>query len=525
MKHDRFLKAERLLCMALVILCGFAFSSCSAPAAVPAQRETAQSSRFPLSCLIEQFTSEQPEADSDWFQAFSERYQVDISLTSIPTLDFIDRLSYLLTTDELPALIMTNNKLTQTGVLNRAVDSGAFWNLDNYIQDYPDLMAYFGTDALNNARINGKLYGLPRLRPLGRNGILYRKDWADNLGLAEPKTIEDLFEMIRAFQQGDPDGNGIQDTRGLVNCWKSWANIGWNGIQMLTVINGGPNGWAYENGTMQPDFLSDAWVSALSFFRRLREDGLLNEDFSILNAEQRRLAITTGNVGVEFCVIDDIISLSEQLAKTDPHAELGILPLLSLDENSSPRLNSTTGNNGLLLFTKAGKNAIKTDEELRFILSMYNDFCTPAGQDFLLNGLKDIHYTEDEEGKHAVASDAGGSLLAEQQGDFSMLLPIQSYERIGNQQELVRQVNDELESRKPYLKQDDSIGLFSSTYAAKGNRLNQMIYEASMRFILGEIDETVYRDACVQWCAAGGSQVIEEYTQQFRALHPERAGE
>ncbi len=47
-----------------------------------------------------------------------------------------------------------------------------------------------------------------------------------------------------------------------------------------------------------------------------------------------------------------------------------------------------------------------------------------------------------------------------------MLLPIQSYERIGNQQELVRQVNDELESRKPYLKQDDSIGLFSSTYAA-----------------------------------------------------------
>ena len=106
-----------------------------------------------------------------------------------------------------------------------------------------------------------------------------------------------------------------------------------------------------------------------------------------------------------------------------------------------------------------------------------------------------------------------------------MLLPIQSYERIGNQQELVRQVNDELESRKPYLKQDDSIGLFSSTYAAKENRLNQMIYEASMRFILGEIDETVYRDACVQWRGAGGSRVIEEYTQQFRALHPERAGE
>ena len=223
MKHDRFLKTKRLLCMALIVLCAFVFSSCTAPAAVPAQRERAQSSRFPLSCLIEQFTSEQPETDSEWFQAFSERYQVDISLTSIPTLDFVDRLSYLLTTDELPALIMTNNKLTQTGVLNRAVDAGAFWNLDDYIQDYPDLMAYFGTEALNNAKINGKLYGLPRLRPLGRNGILFRKDWVENLGLAEPKTIEDLYEMIRAFQQDDPDGNGKQDTRGLVNCWKSWA--------------------------------------------------------------------------------------------------------------------------------------------------------------------------------------------------------------------------------------------------------------------------------------------------------------
>lgn len=509
---------KKTICCVLLLCLGL--GGCASPAAEMPQggsRPSADAHHF--SCLIEQFASQQPDLDSAWFQTFRKKWNVELSLTCIPTLDFVDRMSYLLTTDDLPAIIMTNNTLTQSGVLNRAIDAGMFWDLEPYIDDYPDLAAYIGKTALENAKVNGKLVGLPRLRSLERNSILYRKDWADALHLPEPKTLNDLYEMIRAFEQDDPDGNGLDDTRGLVDCWKTWSNIGWNGIQMLTVIHGGPNGWAFENGSMQPDFLSPAWLSSLSFFRRLHHDGLLNEDFSILNAEQRRLAITTGNVGVEFCVMDDIITLSAQLHQVDPEAELAVLPLLTLTDQEAPRLNSTTGNNGLLLFTKKGNQCIATEEELRLVLSIYNDFCTPEGQDFLLNGTKGVHYLEDETGKHAVETDNGSSLLSAQQGDFVMLLPIQSYERIGGSPELLEYVHQELIRRRPYLVQDASMGLLSDTYLLKKQKLDAIIYEASMRYILEEIGEEEFLAACDAWRAAGGNDVIAEYTAQYLALH------
>ena len=519
LKKQRCLK-KRLWGVLLCILC-VCLSGCSPHAAeLPQTDADTGSARTHFSCLIEQFASAQPELDSAWFQALAEKWNVEISLTCIPTLDFVDRLSYLLTTDDLPAIIMTNNTMMQSGVLSREIESGTFWDLEPYINDYPDLLAYMGQAALENAKINGKLYGLPRLRSLERNSILYRKDWADSLNLSEPRTLEDLYQMILAFQQDDPDGNGENDTRGLVDCWKTWSNIGWNGIQMLTVIYGGPNGWAFDRGTMQPDFLSDAWLSSLAFFRRLHHDGLLNEDFSILNAEQRRLSITTGNVGVEFCVMDDIITLSTLLKQTDPEAKLAIMPLLSVCEGEEPRLNSTTGNNGLLLFSKKGNMGIATEEELRLILSIYNDFCTPEGQDFLLNGIEGIHYDQDEEGKHAILAENGSSLLSAQQGDFAMLLPIQSYERIGSAPDLIEYVHMEQAKRSPYLVQDASMGLLSDTYIQKKKKLDQIIYEASMRYILEEIEEEDYWAACAQWRLAGGDDVIAEYTEQYLALHP-----
>ena len=507
-------------CFFLLMVCVMILSACSAPGATSVQPKPEDGEkRHMVSCLIEQFTSSQPETDSAWFQAFSEKYSLNISLTCIPTLDFVDRLSYLLSTEDLPSVIMTNNTLSQTGVLNRAVDAGMFWDLTPYIEDYPALTAYLGKDTLANSQINGKLFGLPRLRPLARNGIIYRKDWADRLGLDAPATIEDLYEMIRAFQIDDPDGNGLDDTRGLVDCWRGWSNIAWNGIQMLTTIYGGPNGWGLIDGAMTPDFLTDAWLSSLSFFRRLHHDGLLNDDFSVINAEQRRLAITTGNAGVEFCVIDDIISLSTLLRQTDSEAELAIMPLLARTAMDEPRLNSTTGNNGLLLFTKQGNHAIASEDEVRYLLSVFNDLCTTEGQDFLLNGLEGTHYTVDSDVKHAVLGANGGSLLSAQQGDFAMLLPMQSYERIGSETELVVAVNTEMAKRTHFLVQDASLGMLSDTYVVKKNKLDQIIFEASMRYILEEIDESGYRLACNEWREAGGNQVIQEYTEQYSALH------
>ena len=69
--------------------------------------------------------------------------------------------------------------------------------------------------AINSASFDGICYGLAQSGSIDRNeGILIRKDWLDKLGLSVPVTLDDYYEVMKAFTFNDPDGNGVNDTYG-----------------------------------------------------------------------------------------------------------------------------------------------------------------------------------------------------------------------------------------------------------------------------------------------------------------------
>ncbi|MGX6592310.1 extracellular solute-binding protein [Cetobacterium ceti] len=42
-------------------------------------------------------------------------------------------------------------------------------------------------------------------------GLFIRQDWLDKLGLKQPQTMEEFYEVMKAFKEKDPNGNGIAD--------------------------------------------------------------------------------------------------------------------------------------------------------------------------------------------------------------------------------------------------------------------------------------------------------------------------
>jgi putative aldouronate transport system substrate-binding protein len=72
-----------------------------------------------------------------------------------------------------------------------------------------------GEEVIDNMKIDGQLYGLPVTR--GNGCITYvKKKWLDNVGLQAPETYEEYLNMLKAFTEGDPDGNGVKgDTYGV----------------------------------------------------------------------------------------------------------------------------------------------------------------------------------------------------------------------------------------------------------------------------------------------------------------------
>jgi len=60
---------------------------------------------------------------------------------------------------------------------------------------------------------DGNIYAFPQLNTLdpnrtGHNNLWINKKWLDKLGLQVPKTLDEYMNVLRAFRDGDPNGDG-----------------------------------------------------------------------------------------------------------------------------------------------------------------------------------------------------------------------------------------------------------------------------------------------------------------------------
>ncbi|CAN7594987.1 extracellular solute-binding protein [Paenibacillus sp. LjRoot56] len=102
------------------------------------------------------------------------------------------------------------------GKLKKLAEDGGLQPLDELIEKYaPHIKKYFTDNPLiKQAALNtdGKLYIIPYVQGgLVQKGWFVRKDWLDKLGLQQPKTVDELYTVLKAFKEKDPNGNGAAD--------------------------------------------------------------------------------------------------------------------------------------------------------------------------------------------------------------------------------------------------------------------------------------------------------------------------
>ena len=122
--------------------------------------------------------------------------------------------STMLAGSELPAVIRTTCKN-----LSELAADGGLVPLDDLIEEYaPNLKKYFEDYPMAKAVATGEdghiyfvscMLGETESRP--SVGHFVRKDWLEKLGLEEPKTIDELHDVLYAFRNEDPNGNGKKD--------------------------------------------------------------------------------------------------------------------------------------------------------------------------------------------------------------------------------------------------------------------------------------------------------------------------
>lgn len=201
---------------AVVVVAGLCCTSCGSQN----HAETSRTGRPRVTFMLLDFAGSpmSGEKAGEVLDRITEYTDTDPEFQFVPHDNYDEKMGLVFSNPENMPMIMYINKIT-SGIVD-AAESGAFWDLNEFIWDkeaYPNL-SQANREIAKSLAINKKLIGLYRARDLGRYGLGYRTDWAEKLGLSEPKTVDDVYNMLYAFRNLDPDGNGKRDTFGLAMC-------------------------------------------------------------------------------------------------------------------------------------------------------------------------------------------------------------------------------------------------------------------------------------------------------------------
>lgn len=123
-----------------------------------------------------------------------------------------------------PDVIMWLNNEVYAGGVNQLYNDGVIIELGDVIDAHMPNLAKILADnpSVANDMMNddGQYLYFPAINPLQTVedlldvtwwGFLMRQDWLDNVGMEPPTTVDEWYEVLSAFKNFDPNGNGAQD--------------------------------------------------------------------------------------------------------------------------------------------------------------------------------------------------------------------------------------------------------------------------------------------------------------------------
>ena len=184
--------------------------------------------------------------------------------------------------------------------------------IGSYYEDYASdkLKSYVesGGEALQKVICNedGEMMAIPapNITAGGVNEMWIRQDWLDNLGLEAPRTWDEMVAVAEAFVKEDPDGNGENDTIGILGPANSDYVNGNGGNRygldpLFSAFQSYPKYWMKDDsGNVVYGSITEETKVALEKVAGLYADGLIDPEILVRNDSSEPLL--AGKVGIFF---------------------------------------------------------------------------------------------------------------------------------------------------------------------------------------------------------------------------------
>lgn len=231
--------------------------------------------------------------NEDMFEAQDTQYNTNVEMC--------------IATENLPDVMVVGNR----EVLQRLAEADLIEDLTeayaNCASDrLKEIYAGYGDSIIEGAMYNGRLMALPETNiDEGPNLLWLRRDWMDKLGLEEPRTLDDAVEIIRAFIEKDPGGNGMGNTIGLVCNPALSGGTGYSAEYMVDIVfacyEAYPKQWIYgKDGEIHYGSVMPEARDGLEKLHQMYEEGILDQNFPLRTTNNLIELICEGTCGSFF---------------------------------------------------------------------------------------------------------------------------------------------------------------------------------------------------------------------------------
>ena len=251
---------------------------------------------------------------ADWLalQETAKLANAEVTVEAIPEGEYSTPVNQALETGEnCPDVIMFYELFGSRTLL--CMNGGAV-PISNYSEWSPNFNAMVEklglTDQVNNLKLaDGNRYILPALHESTEysGGLILRADFLEEKGFEDPKTFDDLYQILKAYKEENPDSYPMVHYlasyithRMIMPAWG--CAVGYNVPPYL-----GPIAWDYENQVYYNTGTSDAYREYLQYMNKLASEGLLDPEASAEDVWSAKM--TSGKAICTYAYYDQIASL------------------------------------------------------------------------------------------------------------------------------------------------------------------------------------------------------------------------
>lgn len=238
--------------------------------------------------------------------------------------DSTEAFNLMIAGQDIPDLVGGNRDL-----INHYGMEGAFMPLNDLIEQYaPDFKKVLDEHpevlgAITAA--DGNIYQIPFMNErVVSEAWFIRQDWLDTLNLEIPTTVDELHDVLTAFVNDDPNGNGQKDEVGYFTRLGSGSNVL---IGLFSLFGIQDNWYSDEQGKVGVGLYTQEYKDAVKNISQWYAEGLIDPEIFTRGGTARDMLFPENNGGVIHDWIPSTTSYNSKMQEDVPGFKIvGFLP-------------------------------------------------------------------------------------------------------------------------------------------------------------------------------------------------------